>query len=275
MVRPSETRATALYLKESYKVSNARVCWLLGLSKSTASYAPKPKHDTLVADRIKELATDKRRFGHRRLFVFLKREFPDLNHKRSHRIYKGLHLQIGHRKRKKLGSLPRVPLAKATTPNHTWAINFMFDYLESGRRIKTLTTVDEFSKVSPGLLVAHSIRGIHATEFLDQIAGGTYPKVIRVYQGTEFTSRAMLDWAYKHGINLEFTRVRKPNQLIEAFNSRLRDECFNEHVFLNLEDARGKVDEWGEQYNHSNPHSSLNMKTPVQFAKEWETMLAS
>jgi len=151
----------------------------------------------------------------------------------------------------------------------------MFDYLESGRRLKVLTIVDEYAKISPGILVDHSIRGFDVVSYLDHLAAGHYPKIIRVDQGTEFTSRAMLDWAYKHQITLEFTKVRKPNQIIESFNSRVRDECLNEHVFFILEDARDKIDDWHWRYNNFNPHSSLGMKTPIEFAKEQETMLAS
>lgn len=151
----------------------------------------------------------------------------------------------------------------------------MFDYLETGRRLKVLNIVDECSKISPGVLVEHSIRGTDVTRFLDHVAGGNYPKIIRVDQGTEFTSRAMLDWAYRRNIRLEFTKVRKPNQVIEAYNSRVRDECLNEHVFFDLEDAREKVDDWHWRYNNINPHSALGMKSPIGFAKEREIMLAS
>jgi putative transposase len=78
--------------------------------------------------------------------------------------------------------------------------------------------------------VAFSIRGSDVVEYLDHLAGGSYPKVLRIGQGTEFTSRAVLDWAYKNGVTLEFTRVRKPNQFIGDLNSRVRDECLNEHA---------------------------------------------
>jgi putative transposase len=128
-------------------------------------------------------------------------------------------------------------------------------------------------------LVDHSIRGVDVTKFLDHLASGSYPKIVRIDQGTEFTSRAMLYWAYRSGIELEFTRVRKPNQVIESFNSRVRDECLNEHVFLSLQDAREKIDEWHWRYNNINPHSSLGMKAPLEFAKEQrqgqEAVLAS
>jgi len=247
----------------------------LGLSFSTFSYHEKPSDDEPVRAKLIHLAGENKRFGHPRLFVLLRQDMPEVNHKRSHRIYTDLDLQLERRKRKKLGSHQRLPPTRATEPDQIWAIDFMFDYLETGRRLKTLTVVDECSKISPGILVDHSIRGIDVTNFLDHLASGAYPKIIRTDQGTEFTSRAMLDWAYRHNIRLEFTKVRKPNQLIESFNSRVRDECLNEHVFFSLPDAREKIDTWHWRYNNFNPHSALGMKSPLGFAKEREVMLAS
>lgn len=275
MVRPKERREAALYLIDKHRAPKSRCCRLLGLSHSTLSYLPAPKQDGAIGDKLKELATIHRRFGHPRLFVVLRREMPEVNHKKSHRIYTELELQIGRRKRKKLGTYNRLPPTRATHPNQVWAIDFMFDYLESGRRLKVLNIVDEFSKISPGILVDHSIRGVDVIKFLDHVAAGCYPNIIRVDQGTEFTSRAMLDWAYRHNITLEFTKVRKPNQVVESYNSRARDECLNEHTFFSLEDAREKIDDWHWRYNNFNPHSALGMKSPVEFAKEREVMLAS
>ena len=274
-MRPKDRRVEALYLVEKYKTTKARSCRLLGLSLSTFSYTIKPNNDGPVRDKLIALAGQNKRFGHPRLFVFLKQEMPEVNHKRSHRIYTELDLQLQRRKRKKLGNHQRLPPTRATEPDQIWAIDFMFDYLESGRRLKTLTVIDECSKISPGILVDHSIQGIDVTNFLDHLASGNYPKIIRTDQGTEFTSRAMLDWAYRHRIKLEFTKVRKPNQVIEAFNSRVRDECLNEHVFFSLQDAREKIDAWHWRYNNINPHSALGMKSPLGFAKQRETMLAS
>ncbi len=54
-----------------------------------------------------------------------------------------------------------------------------------------------------------------------------------------------------------------------------RDECLNEHLFYDLEDARRKIEDWHERYNNFNPHSSLGMITPIEFAKEQETMLVA
>lgn len=274
-MRPSEKRAEAQYLTEKYQRPSARICRLLGLSISTQKYQEKSKDDGLIREKFEELIEGHRRFGHPRLFVLIKRGMPEVNHKRTRRIYREMGLQIGRRRRKKLGGHPRLPATAATAPNQIWAIDFMFDYIESGRRLKVLTTVDEFAKESPGILVDQSIRGVDVIAFLDHLASGKYPKVIRVDQGTEFTSRAMLDWSYKHKITLEFTSVRKPNQIIESFNSRVRDECLNEHTFFSLEDARKKIDEWHWRYNNINPHSALGMKSPMEFAKKQRSMIAS
>ena len=275
MVKPKERREAALYLAKKHGVSRARLSRLLGLKLSTLSYNPVVKDDSDLSTKIKDLAEKHKRFGHPRLFVVLKRDLPEVNHKKSHRIYKELGLQIGKRKRKKLGTYSRLPTTEAAEPNHIWAIDFMFDYLETGRRLKILNIIDEFSKISHGVLITHSICGGDVTEYLDHLADGEYPKIIRVDQGTEFTSRAMLDWAYKHNVALEFTKVRKPNQVIEAYNSRMRDECLNEHVFFDLPDAREKIELWHWDYNNFNPHSSLGMKSPIEFAKERQKMLAS
>jgi putative transposase len=102
------------------------------------------------------------------------------------------------------------------------------------------------------------------------------PRSIRVDNGTEFTSKAMDQWAYWHGVTLDFSRPGKPtdNGLIEAFNGRLRAECLNEHWFLNLADAQEKLDAWREDYNGERPHGSLENMTPEEFAQRGGNLLS-
>jgi hypothetical protein len=56
------------------------------------------------------------------------------------------------------------------------------------------------------------------------------------------------------------------NSYIESFNRRLRDECLNAEVFLDLADARRKLDKWRSDYNQERPHSALADRTPEEFA---------
>lgn len=79
----------------------------------------------------------------------------------------------------------------------------------------------------------------------------------------------MDQWSYQKGIELMFITPGKPleNAFVESFNGRFRDECLNEHWFMNLHDARAKIEKWRNEYNHERPHSSLGNMTPAEYAE--------
>ena len=54
---------------------------------------------------------------------------------------------------------------------------------------------------------------------------------------------------------------------VESFNGRFRDECLNANWFVNMVDAKQKIQSWRKEYNAERPHSSLNYRTPAEFAK--------
>jgi putative transposase len=147
-------------------------------------------------------------------------------------------------------------------------MDFMSDELYNGQRIKLLTLFDNFSRESLAIKVADRLGGQRLVEVLMQVvAEKGSPKVIRVDNGPEFTSKVLDQWAYLNGVELDFIRPGKPtdNALIEAFNGRFRQECLNESWFLSLEDAQDKVEEWRQHYNRERPHGSLGNVPPVEF----------
>ncbi len=95
------------------------------------------------------------------------------------------------------------------------------------------------------------------------------PKTIRVDNGSEFTSKAMDQWAYFNKIELDFSRPGKPtdNAFIESFNGKFRTEYLNQNWFLSLTDVRDKIEAWRQDYNRTRPHSSLDNLTPQEFAR--------
>ena len=113
------------------------------------------------------------------------------------------------------------------------------------------------------------LTGQRVIRVLDRLAlGRGLPAVIQSDNGPEFTSRVLDQWAYDHQVQLQFIEPGKPiqNAFIESFNSRLREECLNEHVFTSLDDARNKIEQWRSEYNRERPHSSLGYLTPEEFA---------
>jgi putative transposase len=103
---------------------------------------------------------------------------------------------------------------------------------------------------------------------LDEVVTDNPPQSISVDNGSEFASRAMDAWAYRHDIQLQFIRPGRPveNSFIESFNGRLRDECLNVEVFFSVQDAQEKLQKWRVDYNQQRPHSSLQDQTPHAFA---------
>ena len=52
------------------------------------------------------------------------------------------------------------------------------------------------------------------------------------------------------------------NGFIESFNGKFRDECLNKNWFIDLADARQKIEEGRCDYNQARPHSALGYRTP-------------
>ena len=150
-------------------------------------------------------------------------------------------------------------------------MDFVHDTLADGRPFRILTVVDNWSRSSPVLEAGFRMSGETVGQTLDRILGeGPGPRSITVDHGTEFQSRALEDWAYRRGVQLDFIRPGKPveNAFIESFNGRLRDECLNVHQFASLAEAQAILEVWRCDYNQQRPHSSLGDLTPDEFVEQ-------
>ncbi|HEX7769757.1 MAG TPA: IS3 family transposase, partial [Dokdonella sp.] len=265
---PPARREAVVAVRAKTHVSERRACRVLGLSRSVLHYASKRKDDGLQK-RLIELAGERRRFGYRRLHILLEREGFEANHKRVHRLYRQAGLAVRKRRRRAHVAIERRPLQMPPGPNHTWSMDFVFDALANGKPIKCLTVVDDCTKESVEIAVARRINGQGVADLLDAACRFRgYPSIIRTDQGPEFTGRALDQWAHANGVKLMLIQPGKPTQnaYIESFNGRFRDECLNEHWFVTLEQAKAQIAEWRRDYNEVRPHSSLQGRTPAEFA---------
>ena len=262
----------AAWFQATFDVKVQRACHLAQFSR-TSWYRRSTRNDQMpLRLRIRELAHARPRFGFTRIWVLLRREGWRVNQKRVRRLYRldGLQLRMRVRRRKHI-ALHRGPAPRPAGPTERWSMDFVHDALADGRAFRVLTVVDQWSRHSPLLEVASSISGRGVGVALDRGLGdGTVPRSITVDHGTEFMSRALEDWAFARGVQLDFIRPGRPveNAFIEAFNGRLRDECLNVHQFLSIEDAQAKIEAWRVDYNARRPHSSLGHLTPNEFVAQ-------
>ena len=269
-MKPAQRRALVQWFLVTFEADVRRACGLAQFSRTAWYRRSHARDQTALRLRIRELAHARPRFGYLRIWVLLRREGWLVNQKRVRRLYRldGLQLRMRVRRRKHI-ALHRGPAPTPTGPTERWSMDFVYDAFADGRQFRVLTVVDQWSRQSPLLEVATAMSGRTVAEALDRVlrGAGAWPRSITVDHGTEFTSRALEDWAHQRGVQLDFIRPGKPqeNAFIESFNGRLRDECLNVHQFLSLADARQKIETWRRDYNHDRPHSSLGDLTPTEF----------
>lgn len=277
-MKPRRRRELAQWVEQAYRVSQRRAARLVPINRSSLRYLTHRDPETALRRRLRELAGVHVRWGYRRLTVLLKREGWDVNAKRIYRIYVEEGLIVRTKERKKAAVRPRAPLTQAMRPNERWSMDFVHDRTAEGRWFRILTVVDQFTRECPLLFADRQLSGRKVADALDLVLRrNPKPVSITVDNGSEFASRALEAWAYRHEIQLAFIRPGKPveNGYIESFNGRLRDECLNTEVFFSLVDIRQKLERWRHHYNQYRPHSSLSDRSPGEFRASWDRLTSS
>jgi putative transposase len=193
-------------------VSTSKACHLAQFSRTTFYRKTQAKDQSALRLRIREIAYARPRFGYQRIHVMPRREGWPVNKKRVRRLYRleGLQLRMRIRRRKHI-CLHRGPESQPTAPDERWSMDFMNDQLFDGRPFRVLTVIDQLSRESPLIEVDFSISGHKVAAALDRRpADGSVPISRTVDHGTEFTSKALEEWAWQRGIKLDFTRPGKP-----------------------------------------------------------------
>ena len=245
------------------------------LRQNTFRYQLKRRDDRPVRARIKEIANTRVTYGEERIYKLLRREgWPD-NHKRVRRIYREEALNLrSKRPAKSKASSHRVKRDDPTKINECWAMDFVHDNLFDGRKFRTLTIVDIFSRFCIALDVKKNFLGINVVEVLEELktAHGLKPESIRLDNGPEFISKDLDRWASLNNVTLDFSRKGKPtdNSYCESFNGTFRNECLNINWFMSMEDAIEKIKNWRIEYNSFRQHSSINDLTPEEMINKYK-----
>lgn len=132
-------------------------------------------------------------------------------------------LKLGQAQIRKRISLQRGRPMPATAPNQQWSMDFEHDQMLDGRSFRVLTVIDQWSRESVTLEANYRLTGRCVGKALDEAAlERGWPKAITVDNGTEFTSKALDEWAWRRGVKLDYTRPGKPtdNGLITVINHK-------------------------------------------------------
>ncbi|MCP9482656.1 IS3 family transposase [Shimia sp. CNT1-13L.2] len=270
LLSPARRRACIDLIRSEMKVSERRICRLLGQHRSTQRYQPQGREDEeqLVEDMI-ELAREYGGYGYRRVAALLQDAGWQVSTGRVERLWKREGLKVPSKQPKKGrlwlndGSCIRL---RSEHRNHVWSYDFVHCRTDDGKAFRTLNILDEFSRECLAIRVK---RKLNSTDVIDALTDlfilrGS-PAYVRSDNGPEFIAQAVRDWITAVGAKTAYIEPGSPweNGYVESFNARFRDELLTREIFYSLREAQIIIEEWRKHYNTKRPHSALGYRPPA------------
>jgi putative transposase len=260
-------------MTEQHGLPIVRACQVARLSRA-AYYKPGidwAARDGELIEALQAIVVDEQRWGFWKCYDRMRNQGRCWNHKRVHRVYCRMRLNLPRRTKRRVPKRERQPLLVEPRMNAVWAIDFMRDTLYSGRVFRTLNVIDEANRGALGIDVAVSIPAARVSAFLAQMID-LYgrPKAIRCDNGPELTSQTFTDWCREQDIELRFIQPGKPDQnaYIERFNRTYREEVLSAYLFDSLDEVREITAAWLERYNQIRPHDALGSLPPARYREQ-------
>lgn len=259
-----------MVLVTEHKLSVSRACSIVRFSRAAYYRTPRPplEADADVITALQAIVERHPRHGFWKCFGRLRRQGHGWNHKRVHRVYCALKLNLPRRTKRRLPVRVRQPLDAPRVLNGVWALDFMADALYGGRKFRTLNVLDEGNREGLAVEVAFAIPSVRVIRVLDElVATHGSPAALRMDNGPELISEALVEWCRSRGIEMRHIQPGKPDQnaYIERFNRSYRHEVLDAYLFSSIDEVSAVSEEWLEDYNTERPHDSLGQVPPRTF----------
>jgi putative transposase len=256
-------------LVQAHRVPVRRACQAVRLSRAAYYRPPRSRlvRDTAVVTALNDVVARHSRWGFWKCFDRLRLAGHRWNHKRVHRVYCALRLNLPRRTKRRLPTRIRQSLVAPARLNETWALDFMADALYDGRSFRTLNVIDEGNREGLAIEIGTSIPSARVIRVMDDLLR-LYgrPARVRVDNGPELTAEAFVEWCGAQRIAIGYIQPGKPDQnaFIERFNRTFREEVLDAYLFDSLE-VREITEAWLATYNTERPHDSLGRVPPLMF----------
>ncbi|MBL4919453.1 IS3 family transposase [Szabonella alba] len=272
LTRPAQRRELAEKAVATKGVSIALACRAFSVSETCFRYSPKrDAENEFIADLLEGLTKAHRTWGFGLCFLHMRNvQGHPWNHKRVHRIYCELELNLRIKPRRRIKRDKPDALSVPKAPNTVWSMDFMADRLADGRQFRLLNVLDDFNREGLGIEVDFSLPAERVVRALNQIIEWRgKPLAIRVDNGPEYISSTLMIWAEKQGIVLNHIQPGQPQQnaYVERYNRTVRNEWLDLYIFETIEEAQEIATDWLWTYNNERPNMGIGGITPAQKLK--------
>ena len=159
MVTPDAEWKAVDHARDQFGLSERAACSLIGVARRVVCFEPTHADNAGLRVRLRELASERRRFGYRPLGYLLAREGLAPKHKKLLRFYREEGLKVRRRGGRKRALGTRAPMTMPQGPNQRWSLDFVSDAFACGRRFRILCVVDDFTRECLALVADTSLSG--------------------------------------------------------------------------------------------------------------------
>lgn len=142
----------------------------MSISKTGYYHQPKKRAgDNEIEAYLIALAKDHKRWGFDKMMQKAKLDGKPWNHKRVHRIYCELKLNIRIKPRKRIPKGEAKMLIQPIQANLCWSMDFMTDVLMNNQKFRTLNIIDDYNREGLMIEPKHSLPACVVTQLVDQV----------------------------------------------------------------------------------------------------------
>ncbi len=263
-------------IDRSHDLSVTRQAKLLGISRGSVYYLPRPVSDADLAlmRRIDELHLEHPFMGARMLRRMLQREGVKVGRRHVATLMQRMDIealcpQPGTSKAHPGHKIYPYLLRKLaiTRSNQVWALDTT--YIPMARGFVYLTAVvDVASRKVLAHKVAITLEACHAKEVIEQafLRHGT-PEIVNTDQGSQFTATEFTDVVLDKGckLSMDGRGAWRDNVFVERFWRSVKYERVYLRAYDSVSAARTDIAQYVDEFNVKRPHSSLADATPDEF----------
>ena len=223
--------------------------------------------------RIREIAQTRVRYGYRKIRVLLNREGWKVGKYLVERLYReeGLTLHQRRKRRRRVAEHRRERF-HPTGPNQVWSMDFVADQLADGRRFRSLTVVDIYTRECLAIESEQRLKGEDVVLVAEpnQNCTAEFRSCFTVTTEASFPVKRWICGPIRTECESHF-RDRGSQRIMPLWNRST--ERFGRNAWMpigsrTLTETQQIVETWRREYNESRPHRALGEKTPNEFANE-------